>query len=250
MLRVLCACILLGIGASAAACEQPKLFVFPNQKDIGGDVSVVLIAMQDYLDGMNRYVECLQAELTTDGGDAAPALLKTMLARRNADAVGETKALATLFTERVGPLDMLRFTPFVRAGKEDCVTTLHVTEQAVIDARTVLLLEQDGTGHPNLLEEQCPLIQLNHAFGTKPDTPHLSTAARMSVGEFPDSTEMAAPLLRRLCSNEFIYAYDINGAGPLSGPCALGPFFRVSKEQVSRLGVRNEGTRAPAKAKK
>ena len=250
MLRVLCSCVLLGMGAPAAACEQPKLFVFPNQKDIGVDVSVVLIAMQDYLDGMNRYIECLHAELTTAGGDVAPALLKTVLTRRYNDAVGETKALVTLFTERVGPLDMLRFTPFVRTGKEDCVTTLHVTEQAVIDERTVLLLEQDGTGHLNLLEEQCPLIQLNHAFGTKPETPHLSTTARVSVGEFPDSTETAAPLLRRLCSNEFIYAYDINGAGPLSGPCALGPFFRVSKEQVSQLGIRNESTRVPARAKK
>jgi hypothetical protein len=94
--------LLLGAAALPAfACELPKLPVIPAS--VGDQAAAISAATSAYFDGMRAYAACIETELDSAGGDAAPASVKSVLAARSNAAVEEATAIQTLFQERVAP---------------------------------------------------------------------------------------------------------------------------------------------------
>jgi hypothetical protein len=80
---------LLLVCSDAAACELPALAAIPEK--MGDDVASVLRDVRRYSDSMIEYTACVQAELAAAGGDAALAFQRSVLIRRNNDAVAEPR---------------------------------------------------------------------------------------------------------------------------------------------------------------
>ena len=83
----------------AFACDLPKLPVIPAS--VGDQAPAISAATSAYFEGMRAYAACIEAELVSAGGDAAPATVKSALAARASAAVEEATAVQKLFQERV-----------------------------------------------------------------------------------------------------------------------------------------------------
>jgi hypothetical protein len=99
---IICGGLLASLAGSALACELPKLAVIPPKDQVAGKEQEIRAAANAYFTGMQEYTACVQAELAAAGGDAAPALLKAVLVRRNNTAVQEAEFMMKLFTDNVG----------------------------------------------------------------------------------------------------------------------------------------------------
>jgi len=222
--HVLYGLLLLFINAAAAACERPSLVIIAAEH-IGDDTAQLIAGMQRYVAGTKDYMACVQAELTAAGGDAAPTVLRNVLIRRNNAAVAEAEAVATLFTERVAPLEELYLAEFIAGSGEECVSTFRLERTAVIDDLAVLFIERDGRAHLNVLEAIC--LNLGR-YG-------LFAVHREAVGESDRVTGLGPVQTNRLCTSEFIYPYAAGGSQSRSDECALGRFFELTAEQKAQL---------------
>lgn len=101
---IICGGILAGIAGSAIACELPKLVIIPAKNQIAGKETEVRTAAGAYFTAMQAYTACIQAELASAGGEAAPDLVKKVLVARNNTAVAEAEFVMKLFTDNVGPI--------------------------------------------------------------------------------------------------------------------------------------------------
>ena len=92
--------LLLGAAALPTfACDLPKLPVIPAS--VGDQAVAISAATSAYFEGIRAYATCIEAELVSAGGDAAPASVKSVLAARSNAAVEEATAIQALFQERV-----------------------------------------------------------------------------------------------------------------------------------------------------
>src|SRR6185503_14622956 len=73
--------VLLAVGAVADACEQPSLPVIPARVTVAPEPHVVA-STRLYLAGVAGYWRCVRAELEAVRGEAAPELLRSVIARR------------------------------------------------------------------------------------------------------------------------------------------------------------------------
>jgi hypothetical protein len=82
-----------------AACDQPALVMIPEQKDVRGNEVQIVEATQEYFQGMQEYVECIQRELSS-AGENPSILYRNVLVQRNNAAVAEAEAVQRLFNSR------------------------------------------------------------------------------------------------------------------------------------------------------
>jgi hypothetical protein len=94
--------LLAAIAGSAMACDLPKLAVIPPKDEVAGKEAEIRAAANTYFTAMQAYTACVQAELESAGGDAAPPLVKRVLVARNNSAVAEAEFMMKLFTDNVG----------------------------------------------------------------------------------------------------------------------------------------------------
>jgi hypothetical protein len=102
---IICGGLLTGITGSAMACDLPKLAVIPPKDQVAGKEAEIRLAANEYFTAIQTYTACIQAELVTLGGDAAPDVVKRVLVSRNNTAVAEAEVMMKLFTDNVGPAD-------------------------------------------------------------------------------------------------------------------------------------------------
>jgi len=103
---IVSASLLFGVTGSALACDLPKLAVIPPKAQIVGNEGPTRAAANVYFTGMQAYAACIGQELTAAGGDAAPNLVKSILANRATAAVAEAQFMNKLFESNVGPVDL------------------------------------------------------------------------------------------------------------------------------------------------
>ena len=101
---ILCAGAFCGIAGASLACELPKLAVIPPKDQAAGKEAEVRAVATQYFTEIQSYTNCIQAELTAAGGDAAPDIVKRVLVSRNNTAVAEAEFMMKLVTDSIGPL--------------------------------------------------------------------------------------------------------------------------------------------------
>jgi hypothetical protein len=104
LIKTLCAALLLQVNGIALACELPPLVVIPTKEDAVGQEEAIRAATAQYFEAMQGYTQCIQDELATAGGDAAPVITRAVLIKRNNLAVAEAEAVLKTFTANVGPI--------------------------------------------------------------------------------------------------------------------------------------------------
>jgi hypothetical protein len=181
------------------------------------------VAAHRYLAGIEAYLTCTRAALAAAGGDVAPQPLRSVLIRRNNDAVAEANAVMALFAERVAPVEELYLAEFLAGDEEECLTYSRRLTTGVVDDHAVLFVDRNGRTYLNVLETACADLA---RFG------HFDVRTKV-VG-------VASPLIgpvqtNRVCSNEFILPYAFEDAPLRNRECALGRFFELTQEQAERL---------------
>jgi hypothetical protein len=96
--------LLVAAAGTAGACEVPALVPIPPKENNVGKEQNLRDAYLKYREAMQAYTQCVQAELASAGGDAAPTIIKAALVQRNNQAVAEVTAMDKLFAENVGPI--------------------------------------------------------------------------------------------------------------------------------------------------
>jgi hypothetical protein len=219
--------LLSAVSAAASACDLPKLVAIPSADDLGGDTPQLFVRVQAYVTGIRTYTACIQAELAAGGGDAAPVSLRAQLIARNNAAVAEARAVLASFSDRIAPSEDLYLAAFVDGAGEDCVQATRLQGTAVINDVAIVLVERDGSGHLNLLEDSCQNLERYGQFdvlaGTGGEFANLGGAGPSSSG------------IRRLCSNDFIEPYASVTTEVRGRQCALGRFFDLTSEQTAQL---------------
>ena len=109
--KAVCAVLLCHVAGVGLACEIPPLVVIPSKEDVVGKEEAIRAETATYFAAMQVYTQCVQAELATAGGDAAPAITKAVLIQRNNLAVAEAEAVLKIFTANVGGLAQTGPTP-------------------------------------------------------------------------------------------------------------------------------------------
>jgi hypothetical protein len=102
--HALLAGLLVTVAGSAAACELPALVVIPPKENNVGKEESLKAAYLRYREAMQAFTQCVQADLTAAGGDAAAVVVKAALVQRNNAAVAEVAAMDKLFAANVGPI--------------------------------------------------------------------------------------------------------------------------------------------------
>jgi hypothetical protein len=94
--------LLTSVAGASLACDLPSLAVIPPKEQVAGNAEAIRVAAAAYFEAMQAYTACLKAELDAAGGDAAPALVKSTLIRRNNDAVREAEFMIKLYQTNLG----------------------------------------------------------------------------------------------------------------------------------------------------
>ena len=101
VVHVLSGMALACICSSSLACDLPKLVVIPDADKVTGHEKEIRTEVEKYFAAMKTYVACVQSELKADGGDNAPALVKSLLINRNNVAVAEANAVVGWYKQNV-----------------------------------------------------------------------------------------------------------------------------------------------------
>lgn len=221
--------LLLAGKVAASACDLPTLVAIPASDALGETAPKLLVRVRDYVAGIRTYTACIQAELATAGGDAAPQSLRDQLTLRNNNAVAEARAVLALFEERVAPAADLYLADFITGDGEDCIPSARLTGTGVINDLAVLFLEPDGRAYLNILEESCA---------------DLASSGRFDVSNSAEIVS-ATP---RICSNEVLEPFKFAASAARKRECALGRFFALTKEQVATLTSSRNAARPAAAA--
>lgn len=88
--------------STSLACDLPKLVVIPDADKVSGHEKEIRMEVGKYFTAMKTYVACIQSELKADGGDKAPALVKSLLIDRNNVAVAEANTVVGWYKKNVG----------------------------------------------------------------------------------------------------------------------------------------------------
>ncbi len=90
-----------GAAATSLACDYPALITIPDgESSTMEELIVAQNAVKAYMDGMETYLTCVNAELSA-AGDNAPADYKAIMFSRHNAAVAEMEAIASSFNEQV-----------------------------------------------------------------------------------------------------------------------------------------------------
>jgi hypothetical protein len=74
---------------------------------MAGKEAAVQAAATAYFEAMTAYTACVQADLQTAGGDAAPELVRRVFVSRNNTAVAEAEFMMKLYTDATSPFGAL-----------------------------------------------------------------------------------------------------------------------------------------------
>jgi hypothetical protein len=214
--------VLLVINAAAVACDLPALMVLPAAGTVDDLAGQRIAQMQRYTGGIREYAACLQAELATAGGDAAPESVRNVLVRRNNAAVAEAKVLMELFGERVAPVKDLYLAELITDDGEECIPTARLDNTSVVNDIAVLFIERGGRTHLNVLERSCQDLERYGEFEVR----------RNMMGE--PLIGLGGIEANSLCSREFIFPIAFDTRQSRQG-CGLGRFFEVTEEQAAQL---------------
>jgi hypothetical protein len=90
-----------GAAATSLACDYPALITFPDgESSTMSEMVTAQAAVKGYIDAMDVYLTCVNAELSA-AGDNAPADYKAIMFSRHNAAVAEMEAIASSFNEQV-----------------------------------------------------------------------------------------------------------------------------------------------------
>lgn len=218
---------LLLVCSNAAACELPALVAIPEK--IAADVTGLLLDVRRYSDSIIEYTACVQAELAAAGGDAAPALQRSVLILRNNHAVAEHKVITDLYAERVGPLENLRLAEYLGADSKDCLNGSTVEKTGVVNDGAVIFFLRSKQAYLNVLEEACAGLARDGQFLVGPQ-------------------RAGSDYVTRVCDEDLIFPFT-EGSGRRVLGCDLGRFFPISEEQALQiLTLRGGSAAAPNEA--
>ena len=87
--------------ATSLACDYPALITVPDgESSTMSEMVTAQNAVRAYIDAMDVYLICVNAELSA-AGDNAPADYKAIMFSRHNAAVAEMEAIASSFNEQV-----------------------------------------------------------------------------------------------------------------------------------------------------
>ena len=90
-----------GAAATSLACDYPALITVPDgESSTMSEMVTAQNAVRAYIDAMDVYLICVNAELSA-AGDNAPADYKAIMFSRHNAAVAEMEAIASSFNEQV-----------------------------------------------------------------------------------------------------------------------------------------------------
>jgi hypothetical protein len=232
MPRIRIACLLavslLFVG-KAAACDLPALASIPEKVD---DAAAVMLDVRRYSDAIVEYTACLRAELEDAGGEAVPALVRSILVARNNHSVDEHKAVIELYAKRVGPLANLRLAEYLDGESRDCLFGDAVVRSGVVSDAAVVFFVRGSQAYLNLLPGTCQGLEREGRFfvGNSAGTgPGVSPATR-SV----NNPGFGTPLSNRVCDQDDIFPYR-EGSARRVFSCPLGRFYAVSEDEALQI---------------
>jgi hypothetical protein len=232
---------LLLVCGQAGACDLPTLASIPAE--VNDDVASVLLDVRRYSDSMVEYNECLKAELGSAGGDAAPALVRSIIITRNNYAAAEHKAVMDLYAQRVGPLANLRLAEYLDGESRDCVLGDSVVRTGVVSDGAVLFFLRGNQAYLNLLTANCPDLEREGDFLIA--EPPGSTASSGIL----ESPVFGTPLVSRICDRDGIFPYVARSTRRVPS-CPLGRFYAISADEAQQLlaspGPSNDAAAAEA----
>ena len=127
-----------GLGGPAFACELPTLPILPRV-DIASELDARLVRdTQEYVDGIEAYVECIRAELESLQTGGFTTGRQLLVARNNA-AVAEAEQVRSLFIDRVGPIESLAVGTILGLPASTCVPSGESTSLSAVNARAILV---------------------------------------------------------------------------------------------------------------
>jgi hypothetical protein len=90
-----------GLASASLACDYPALVAVPDGKTATIDEMVAAQgSVKAYMEGMDTYLNCVNAELDAAGDDAPEEFKSIMVSRHNA-AVAEMEAIAASFNDQI-----------------------------------------------------------------------------------------------------------------------------------------------------
>src|SRR6185503_9371596 len=119
----------------------------------------VVASTRLYLAGVAEYLRCMRAELEAVRGEAAPELLRSVIARRTRAAIVEAAAIVSLFNERGADSDELRIEDLLAAEGLVCLDTKAIRDTAVLHDRVALFTASDGSTYLNPLRRSCGRLE-------------------------------------------------------------------------------------------
>ena len=226
---------LLLVCSDAVACDLPRLASIPEEVD---DVAAVLVDVRRYSDAIVEYTSCLRTELEAAGGDAAPALVRSVIIARNNHAVAEHKAVTDLYAERVGPLENLRLAEYLEGESRDCLFGYSVVRTGVVSDAAVVFLLRGDQAYLNLLPATCQDLQREGGFfvGNQDATgTSVNPAARGVINPgFGRRGGIDVPLTNRVCDLDDIFPYREGSTRRVFG-CPLGRFYPIAEDEALQL---------------
>jgi hypothetical protein len=226
---------LLFLCSRAGACAIPALPSIPEKAD---DVAGVMLDVRRYSEAIVAYTACLREELENAGGDAAPALVRSILIARNNHAVDEHKAVTELYAKRVGPLANLRLAEYLDGESRDCLFGDSVVRTGVVSDAAVLFFVRGNQAYLNLLPATCQNLEREGSFfvGNQSATgASVSPAARGVINPgFGGARGIDTPLSNRVCDQDDIFPYR-EGSARRVFSCPLGRFYAVSEDEALQI---------------
>ena len=116
MIKASLAALLVCATVTAIACDIPPLVQIPTDEEIDPRAAQrIRTEFTTYFEAMLAYTSCIQGELATAGGDAAPRLVKAAYVVRNNAAVAEFTAMQKVFEDTVVAAEAAQAPPARRA---------------------------------------------------------------------------------------------------------------------------------------
>ena len=235
-IRIAClmAASLSFVGSNAAACDLPALASIPKKVE---DLAGVMLDVRRYSDSMVEYTACLKEDLESAGGEAAPALVRSILIARNNHAVDEHKAVTDLYTNRVGPLANLRLAEYLDGESRDCLFGDAVVGTGVVSDAAVVFLVRGSQAYLNLLPATCPELEREGSFfvGNTATGASVAPAARGVINPgFGAPSGIDTPLSNRVCDQNDIFPYR-EGSARRVFSCPLGRFYAISEDEARQI---------------